>query len=355
MRHLQFLYLQLNRGCNYKCTHCDFWKLSEPPNALKDKDYLDILDDYDDLISWQDFLYKGNVVTCGGEPMLALGRYFKVANLCDDFSLNMMSVTNGSLIKESRMARRVIEHGPHEITISLDGPNAEIHDRMRGVPGSFEQATRAIKLLVQERYTCRADAKKIYAMALVCQSIVGRLDVFYDLVLNDLKADKLKLNIIQPTFGAPASAMDMFFGSEMIQDPDALIEEIKACDLKYKIDRNPQWLLDVRMYLQSLLDGKQVYKGWNSTHQTPEHICDTYERNVMIDVFGNMRLCFSEAFPSVQWKKKGDLKRFWESTSLPIAERMKCCNRYCGISHSVRKEPSTISGRLKKFLPVVPY
>jgi len=339
-RRLNFMYVQTNRGCNLKCNHCDFWKLDEDPSSFTDDQILSLIDEYRDVAG-----PGAHVVSCGGEPMLALKRYFLLSKRCRELDLRFLSVTNGSLVKTAEFAAKVVTEGPAEVTVSMDGPNAELHDHMRGAKGSFGVTKRAVELLLEARQKTGSNSR-IYVMSLVCQKIAGRLDEFHDLVLRQLKADKLKLNILQPSFGV--SRHDAFFGSEQVKDVDGLIDEIKACDAKYGIDRNPEWLSQVAMYLRSVEASRKAFLGWSGEMHTTEHICDTYERNVMVDIKGNMRLCFSGAYPSEAWSRPGDLRRFWETTSVPIAESMLNCNRYCGISHSVRREPATLSGRSKK-------
>jgi hypothetical protein len=78
--------------------------------------------------------------------------------------------------------------------------------------------------------------------------------------------------------------------------------------------------------------------------RTSDHICNTYDRNIMVDHYGMARLCFAEAFRGMQLRKYGDLRAFWEGAS-DIRAEMRQCTRLCGISHSVRREPSTVVGR----------
>jgi hypothetical protein len=54
------------------------------------------------------------------------------------------------------------------------------------------------------------------------------------------------------------------------------------------------------------------------------------------------RLCFSTTFPGMQLVQKGDLATFWSEFAAPIRDRMAVCNRYCGISHSVRKTSASL-------------
>jgi len=52
-------------------------------------------------------------------------------------------VTNGTLFDEG-LIRMLVDDGFDEIKISLDAPSPDIHDRMRGVPGTFDRIVRAI-------------------------------------------------------------------------------------------------------------------------------------------------------------------------------------------------------------------
>lgn len=336
-RKLSYMYVQLNRGCNIKCNHCDFWKLGEDPTGMTDAQIAELISEYREVAGPQ-----ARVVTCGGEPLMVKDRYFGIAKQCRQLDLKFMSVTNGTLIKTPEFAEKVIAEGPHEVSVSLDAPDAETHDRLRGGNGLWAVSTRGIRLMADARARLGLGnaINKIYVMGLVTQSIVGKLDAFYDLCLNQLGADKLKLNVMQPSFGQ--GPHDHFFRDEQIRDIPGFIEEVKATDAKYGIARNPLWLHQVAMYMTSTARSIQRLEGWSAHAQMSEHICNTYERNIMVDLWGNMRLCFSGDFPSVKWSGTGNLRAFWEVSSAPIAEQMTTCNQYCAISHSVRKESATM-------------
>jgi len=62
----------------------------------------------------------------------------------------------------------------------------------------------------------------------------------------------------------------------------------------------------------------------------------------MVDLFGKAGLCFNSAFPSFPLRAGGDMATLWYEQSLPVREKMKKCYRYCGISHSVRRENATL-------------
>jgi hypothetical protein len=98
------------------------------------------------------------------------------------------------------------------------------------------------------------------------------------------------------------------------------------------------------MYFRSLASADGLEAGWGSSFQTRDHICNTYERNIMVDHFGTARLCFADDYRGVRLERFGDLRRFW-LTANDIRAKMAACNRFCGISHSVRRETSTTVSR----------
>jgi MoaA/NifB/PqqE/SkfB family radical SAM enzyme len=284
---------------------------------------------------------NGTVVICGGESMLDVDDYFSVTKECIRLGMGCFSVINGTKVQTPSMADRMITEGPSEITLSINSYNPEIHDATRGFAGSFNGVVKAMRLLLASRN--RLNVKKpIYAMAVICELNYRDLDRFYDFILKDIGADKLKLNFLQPSFGMPKlNVVDRFFKKNVISDAEALISIIRRCDQKFRLRINPAWLEDVKMYHQSIQENRNAAVGWLHRKGTREHICNTYNRNIMVDLYGNAGLCFNSAFPSFLLKVRGDLTTFWYERSLPIREQMITCNRYCGISHSVRKENAT--------------
>lgn len=339
----RFLFVELNRACNLRCSHCDYWLLKDDIASLPDLPRLTMLvEDFARLSP------NGTIVTCGGEPMLRVDTWFDLARLARSNGLKMFSVTNGTRIRNGDLAERVIAEGPDEISVSLNSPVAAEHDRTRGIDGSFEKTTRAIRLLLDARSRLGIHDRKIIVMGLVYASNYRDIPRFYDFVLNDLKADKLKLNLLQPTF-RQSGEVDPFFDAEARLDPEALVELIRMADRVHGLDINPDFVRQAGMYFRSLAQGMDLERGWSSETRTTEHICNTYDRNIMIDLDGVARLCFSTAFRGEPIEKPGDLARFWESAN-DIRGEMRTCNRLCGISHSVRRVSATMQGQRKGML-----
>ncbi|MCX7887703.1 MAG: hypothetical protein N3B01_10700 [Verrucomicrobiae bacterium] len=107
---------------------------------------------------------------------------------------------------------------------------------------------------------------------------------------------------------------------------------------------NPAWLQTVEIYARSINEAS-ARLGWDNPKATSKPICNSYERNSMVDMQGNARLCFSDAFPCMPLRRRGDLGRFWYEWAVPLRRKMRGCCRPCGISHSVRREPATLAAK----------
>jgi len=287
----------------------------------------------------------GSLVICGGESMLDLEDYFDMCATARAAGLRVLSVVNGTRIRSAEMADRMVREGPHEISVSLNSHRAALHDRTRGVPGAFDKACTALRLLADARDRAPEAASRIVVMGLIFRSNHTEIEEFYDFVLNDLKADTLKLNFVQPSFGR-GGIEDDFFRDEGELDPEALLAGIDASEMRFGLGLNPAWREAVKMYFDSLSEITDREKGWGSASATRDHICNSYERNIMVDLQGDARLCYSTGFRGKQLAKPGDLTEFWQ-TADDIRAEMRQCNQFCGISHSVRRESSTLAGNSK--------
>jgi MoaA/NifB/PqqE/SkfB family radical SAM enzyme len=330
----RFLFLTINKACNLRCGHCAYWTTDDADRAH----YMSPALRRGLMTEFARLNPSGAVVICGGESMLAANDYYDVSRTCRDLGLTCLSVVNGTLVQSARVADRMIAEGPHEITVSLNSHRAELHDRTRGLPGAFGRAVAALRLLLDARGRSPGSGTRVYVMALVFDENYLDLESFYDFVLNDIGADKLKLNLLQPSFGGPAD--DLFFREHHVMDPDALAAVLDRCDRRFGLQFNPAWVDAVVSYARTLSAITDAGRGWETSAQTAEGICNSCDRNVMVDPYGMARLCFSTRFPGRLLRRPGDLTRFWLGADR-IRRGMRECRQLCGISHSVRRESAT--------------
>lgn len=89
----------------------------------------------------------GNIAFTGGEVFLRKWMIDAIEMAAK--RLNVTIGTNAVLLDEEK-SRRIVEAGVKAVGTSLDGPS-QVHDAIRGVPGTFDKARQNIKELVRLR------------------------------------------------------------------------------------------------------------------------------------------------------------------------------------------------------------
>jgi MoaA/NifB/PqqE/SkfB family radical SAM enzyme len=136
-------YALVNERCNVKCRYCQYWRLEHY------KDEMTIEEWQRGLSSVKDFVGKFSVNFSGGEPFIKPG-FIDLLAWCSQNGISAGVTTNGSALTR-RNAAKVVAARPFNVNISVDAPNAEIHDYLRGYPGLFEKLSDGIRFLLEER------------------------------------------------------------------------------------------------------------------------------------------------------------------------------------------------------------
>jgi SynChlorMet cassette radical SAM/SPASM protein ScmF len=142
---LTSLYLYIAGACNLACLHC--WITPTFVRSNNGGQYVD-LGYVEQAIREAKPLGLGAVKLTGGEPMLH-PQFRELVSLLDNAGLNITVETNGTLIDDSLAHFLRQKEYFSFISVSLDGVDAETHDALRRVPGSFEQAVAGIRALAE--------------------------------------------------------------------------------------------------------------------------------------------------------------------------------------------------------------
>jgi heme b synthase len=135
---LRMIAWEVTRRCNLACIHCRASAANKPPEGeLTTHECLSLLDE---VASWANPV----IILTGGEPLLR-SDIFDIAGHGTDLGLRMVMAVNGTLVDET-VIRNMQESGIKRISVSLDGDDAETHDRFRQVKGAFEGALKGIRL-----------------------------------------------------------------------------------------------------------------------------------------------------------------------------------------------------------------
>lgn len=124
--------------CNANCIHCYANAGMPLSNELNTEEAFQLIDE----------LYGIGVYLLafgGGEPLLRPD-VFDLLQYAVDKGLFVGVGTNGLLINR-QIARRLKEISIGRVHVSLDGPSPEVHEAIRGVPGLFNAALNAIRIL----------------------------------------------------------------------------------------------------------------------------------------------------------------------------------------------------------------
>jgi GeoRSP system radical SAM/SPASM protein len=126
----------LTNKCNFKCKHC--YSRDDPDDEL----------DTAGARKCVEALKKAGVFSLnfgGGEPLMRKD-LLEIASFAASQGMSVSMNSNGFRL-DRETARALKTAGFKKVGISLDSPQAEVHDSFRGVPGSFERAFNALGYL----------------------------------------------------------------------------------------------------------------------------------------------------------------------------------------------------------------
>ncbi|HSQ27319.1 MAG TPA: radical SAM protein [Anaerolineales bacterium] len=130
-----YVKIKLIFGCNLMCVMCNHWRTRrEAPLSIER--FLEIIDELAELGCRK-------IHFSGGEALLRP----QIVSLVERASVRGIRVTlttNGTLVDKDN-AKALIAAGLRGVNISIDSPEKKIHDQIRGVPGSWKLACRAVR------------------------------------------------------------------------------------------------------------------------------------------------------------------------------------------------------------------
>lgn len=136
------IYWEITNMCNLRCKHCYLYDelvspSSPPSNELDTQQCICVVDQIEEMNTF-------HLIVQGGEPF-ARPDIIEILSYMGEKKFWTQVDTNATLIDEN-IARDLTETGIKHLFVSLEGPNAEINDAVRGMR-SFERAIRGIGYL----------------------------------------------------------------------------------------------------------------------------------------------------------------------------------------------------------------
>jgi MoaA/NifB/PqqE/SkfB family radical SAM enzyme len=181
----EFVRLDVTWRCNLNCKHCQTG-MFRGPNHPEDL----TTDQLVDLFGQLSVLGTRAVGLLGGEPTLrrdlpVLLRSMRSVGIQPTVTTNAVTVTEP-------LADLLMNETETTVTISLDGPEKESHEYLRG-RGTFTKTIGGIRTFVTRR--CGGSSAKVGISAVLNRSNIQRAEQFLDLA-KELKVDHLTLSAV---------------------------------------------------------------------------------------------------------------------------------------------------------------
>ncbi len=200
---LHTLNFHVTSSCNLMCSHCwqraDLEGQQDPEYGRRGRISTSV---FERVLTESKGLGLKCVKFTGGEPFLHpnIMDYLKVT---EREAFSVVIETNGTLLDESR-AGKLRDIGQLLVAVSLDGATPSVHDRFRGVEGSFEQALTAVERL----------ARFEIPVQVIVSLHRNNLDSLDDIIKlsGDYGVQSIKINPVQP----------MGRGQDLVQAGDSL-------------------------------------------------------------------------------------------------------------------------------------
>jgi MoaA/NifB/PqqE/SkfB family radical SAM enzyme len=230
----------------------------------------------------------------------------------------------------------VLRKGPDHLVFSLDSHSSLIHDYNRGVRGSFDATVATIsRLLDLRRSLPGTQPVKLFTNSVLTSDNIGDLLAYADFA-TELGVDGCTFQVLSPTFHRQGSR-DRFYERKFFPDRLAAIQALQR--LRDQLARYP-----VVKSSDADLRWMQVYI--EHPEALTEQICNSHERNMMVDHTGDVLLCFDmrkifdgNPIGSVTSATLSDL--WYGSLAAEARAIMKDCRHTCGMLNCHRR-PTTI-------------
>ncbi len=183
---LNQLYIYLTEGCNLACRHC--W-LAPRFDATGSRYAALPVELFETAIREAKPLGLKGVKLTGGEPLLH-PHFMRLLEIVRREKLGLTIETNG-LLCTPEIAAEIARSSERSVSVSIDGADAETHEWVRGVPGSFKAARQAVINLV-------AAGIRPQLILTVMRRNAGQVDAIVHMA-EELGADSVKFNVVQPT------------------------------------------------------------------------------------------------------------------------------------------------------------
>jgi len=283
--------LDITYQCNCRCEMCQRW--NDPRrNELS-------LDEYERLAADLEAMGSHQISISGGEPLIR-NDVFQIINGFAKRGMSVNLCTNGLLLEKHAAAIR--SSGATCVTISLDGATSASHDRIRGIPGSYEKIKAGLHQLLK---TPRSSRPLLRVRMTVSNHNADEIRPFYEKwhkVVDDV--------LLQPVHHCTDAYYTGLDDTDLKIDPDVLARQVAGTPFA----RDNYF--------------KRLIKSLKLSGAFPHQSCYAGVLMARIDPWGNVYPCL-EQHVCIGSVRETDFRTIWNSAMFKEERRRLASNRPC--------------------------
>ncbi|MEW5820390.1 MAG: radical SAM protein [Cyanobacteriota bacterium] len=177
---LSLIFWETTQKCNLACSHCRM-ETAEALNELDTEQAKYLVDSIAEFAT-------PILVLSGGEP-LERPDIFEIATYAQKNNIKTAMATNGTLI-DDKTAFKIKKSGIRRVSISIDSPEANKHDKFRNTQGAFLAAMNGLNILVNNKISTQINVT-------LTKSNIKQLENMIKLSIEN-KADAIHLFLVVP-------------------------------------------------------------------------------------------------------------------------------------------------------------
>jgi SynChlorMet cassette radical SAM/SPASM protein ScmF len=183
---LNFIYFYLTDGCDLRCRHC--WIAPKFVTEHTSPAFLDV-GVIESIVRQAKSLGLTTVKLTGGEPLIH-PQIIEILELVRREKIGLILETNGVNCTPV-IARSIASCGSPAVSVSIDGADAQTHEWMRGVEGSFDAAVRGVGNLVDAGVRPQLIMSRVKRNKTQVEPLIS--------LAESLGAESVRFNIVQGT------------------------------------------------------------------------------------------------------------------------------------------------------------
>jgi Fe-coproporphyrin III synthase len=278
IRSLPVIVISPHNQCNCRCVMCDIWRIREPEEITKE-DLQQHLTSFRELgVRW--------VVFSGGEPQMN-SQLPHLAQMLRSENIRVTILTAGLLLESQA---EIIAASVDDVIVSLDGPSS-VHNRIRRVPGAYEQMAAGIRALrqaragmtIRARCTVQKENHHSLRATIACAKETGFDSISF------LAADLTSSAFNRPEGWGQQRQHQIALNAEEIE---ALHSEIEQLISQCSAELNSGFIVESASKLRKIVHHFRAHFG-----QVPDVAprCNAPWVSAVIDASGEVRPCFFHA------------------------------------------------------------